>query len=81
MMNLEANVKYANGSACFKIHMENAGVYCADLFYFDGDQELSPPDKIILMRGIRGWRGSFDNAALLNNLGMIIDSYLLNVQE
>ena len=72
-MELNANVKYGNGSACFVIRKENPGIYYADLVYFDGSKKLEPPQKITLVRGIRQWTGSFDNPGLLNELGKVIE--------
>ncbi len=72
-MELNANVKYGNGCACFIIRKENPGIYYAHLIYFDGDKKLSPPQKITLVRGIRQWAGSLDKPQLLNDLGKVIE--------
>jgi hypothetical protein len=73
MMELNANVKYGSGHARFRIRKENPGVYCADLLNFDGDNRLSPPQKISLVRGFRQWAGSSEDVNLLNELGKIIE--------
>jgi len=78
MIELNANVKFGDGIACFRIQKENAGVYCADLIYFDGKKKLSPPEKITLLRGIRQWAGSYDDVELLNELGKIIEEAYYN---
>jgi hypothetical protein len=73
MMELNANVKYGNGSACYIIRKENPGIYYAHLVYFDGHQKSAPPQNITLIRGIRQWKGSLDDRELLNELGKIIE--------
>jgi len=77
-MDLNVKLKYRNGSACFNIYKESPGIYYADLVCFDGDKKLTPPQKITLIRGVRQWRGSFDDADLLNELGRIIEEACSN---
>lgn len=73
MIELNANVKYGGGTACFKVHKEGPGVYCAQLIYFDGEVTSAPPQEINLVRGIRQWTGSCNDVNLLNALGKIIE--------
>jgi len=80
-MELNANVKYGNGSACFVIRKENPGIYYAYLIYFDGDKKLAPPQNITLVRGIRQWTGSFDEPELLNDLGKVIEEAYRKMQH
>jgi len=77
-MNMKANMKYGNGTACFMISKDSPGLYHADLIYFDGDKTVSPPKKITLIRGIRQWTGSFEDVDLLNELGKVIEESYLN---
>jgi hypothetical protein len=72
-MNLEATVQYGNGRACFKIHKENPGIYYASLMYFEGSQHSSPPQEIMLVRGVRQWAGSHEDKTLLNELVKFIE--------
>lgn len=72
-MELTAQLKYRNGMACFKIYKERADIYFVDLVRFDGDKKFSPPQKIILVKGIRQWTGSYSDLSLLNELGKIIE--------
>ena len=73
IMELNANVKYGNGTACFRIRKENPGVYSADLLYFEGSKKAAPPEQITLVRGIRQWTGSSDDVDLMNKLGGAIE--------
>lgn len=75
-MELKANIKYNGHSACFFIKKDSPGVYHADLVYYDGDEESSPPKTITLIRGLRKWRGSWEDGDLLNDLGKIIEESL-----
>lgn len=72
-MDLKANVRYANGNACFEIYRDSPGVYHADLAYFDGDENVTIPKKITMVRGIRQWTGSCADIELLNQLGRVIE--------
>lgn len=75
-MELQANVKYGNGTAFYNIRKENPGIYLADLVHFEGDPQQSPPEQITLLRGMRYWTGSCDNEVLLHQIGKIIVDYL-----
>lgn len=72
-MVLDTIVKYQSGAACFRIRKKSAGVYSADLIYFDGDQKILPPQHISLLRGIPNWTGSCQDQNLLNDLGKLIE--------
>lgn len=79
IMELNANVKYGNGTACFRIRKENPGVYSADLLHFEGSKKAGPPQQITLVRGIRQWAGSSDDADLMNKLGSVIEDAYANM--
>jgi hypothetical protein len=80
-MNLKANVKYGGTHSCFMIYKDSPGVYHAHLVYFDGDQNLSPPEKITLIRGMRKWTGSCEDSTLLNELGKIIEEHFSELHD
>jgi hypothetical protein len=80
-MDLKANVNYNNSSACFLIHRDSPGVYHADLVFYDGDDKLPPPEKITLVRGVRQWRGSYEDVDLLYQLGKIIEEAYFNSSD
>lgn len=74
LVELEAKVKYKSGNACFKVEKGKEGIFTANLLAYDGDYTQSPPEGIILVRGIRYWTGSVEDEILLNELGRFIDS-------
>jgi len=74
---LEAKIKYKTGNACFKIQKDTEGIYTASLLNYDGENALSPPEGIILVRGIRYWTGSVEDEILLTELGKLIDAHWL----
>ena len=75
-MEFEANVRYGDGEACFRIFRENPGVYYAELLYVEGGVNKFPVKDLTLVRGIRHWAGSSDDSHLHNKLGKVIESFL-----
>jgi hypothetical protein len=72
-MKLEAIMKIEDAVAHFTVSHRGPGLYHAHLIRFNGNPDLAPPSRIILVRSVRQWTGSSDNQALLNNLGDVID--------
>lgn len=63
------------GSACFRIHRENEGIFTAYLISFDNDDDECPPKEITMVRSIRSWTGSSEDETLLQELGAFIDKH------
>jgi hypothetical protein len=76
-MDFEAKINYGDGEACFRVFRENPGVYYAELLYYTGIRNKRPVDELTLVRGIRYWAGSSDDALLHGSLGKVIESHLL----
>ena len=71
---LETIIKYRSSAACYRIQNESEGIFSANLLYFDGDDNLAPPEGITLVKGIRNWTGSVEDETLLSELGKFIDA-------
>lgn len=75
-MKLSVTVQYKTEVAHYSIIQEAAGVYLASLESFEGPPSEAPPTRIMLVRGIRRWIGSFEHQEILNELGHAIESNL-----
>ena len=73
-MKLDAIVKVQDNVAHFIVSPVGKGVYLAFLSGYQGAPELSPPEEIVLVRGLRHWTGSCDNHDLISELGDVIDA-------
>jgi hypothetical protein len=80
-MEIAASFDYKGALAHFKIRKENSGIYYADLIRYEGAPCNAPPEKIIIIRGIRQWTGSYNDDYLLSRLGEIIEQNILNFAE
>ena len=78
-MNICASLPFRNALAHFTITQEEDGVYLAQLQHYGGFPEEAPPSKILLIRGIRRWIGSFDDQEVLDALGRIAVTLDTNV--
>jgi hypothetical protein len=72
-MKVEAIVRINGDVAHFDVSPLARGVYFANLVRFEGRPEQTPPEEIILVRGLHNWRGSCDRAELVYELGEVID--------
>jgi len=73
-MKLDAIVKVQENVAHFTVSPLGRGVYLAFLTGYQGAPEQSPPEEIVLVRGLRHWTGSCDHTDLVNELGEVIDA-------
>lgn len=73
---MKVTVLYKGAPANFAIRRESPGIYYADLMLYEGDQKKSPPEQIMLMRGVRYWAGSHDDKLLLSELGEKIEAIM-----
>lgn len=73
-MKLDAIVKIYDNVAHFTVSPAGRGVYIAFLSGYQGSPEQSPPEEIVLVRGLRHWAGSCDNPDLIRELGEVIDA-------
>lgn len=70
----EAVVSYGEHFAVYQLSSEQEGVYYARLIRFYGSPEASPPNEILLVKGVRKWIGSIKTPELLNALGEVIEA-------
>ena len=77
-MEIAASFNYKGALAHFKIRKENSGIFYADLFRYEGEPSNAPPEKLIIIRGIRQWTGSYNDDYLLSRLGEIIERNISN---
>lgn len=75
-MTLNSKIRYKGALACFEIQRDAPGIYSADLLYYEGRKDQSPPGKITLIRGLYHWTGSVEDKRLLDELGTTIRTYL-----
>lgn len=73
-MEMKAVVQYLGNWAHYAITPESDGIYNAQLTRYDGPEVVTPPEKILLVRGPRQWVGSHDERILLDELGWSIDA-------
>jgi hypothetical protein len=72
-MEIKAIVPFDGGVAHYLISPEGSGVYQARLLEFQGEAPGMPPSELVLVKGYRQWRGSYDRQDLLNGIGDAID--------
>jgi hypothetical protein len=86
-MKLSVTVQYKNEPAHYSVMQEAAGVYLASLEQYEGPLTEAPPTRIMLVKGIRRWAGSFEHQEVLDKLGRAIELnfnleyYKNNLQE
>lgn len=73
-MKLDAIIKVQDNVAHFTVSPAGKGVYLAFLSSYQGAPEQSPPEEIVLVRGLRHWTGSCDRPDLIRELGDVIDA-------
>lgn len=59
--------------AHYSVITETEGVCHARLVSFDGPVADTPPDSVILIRGVRRWTGSYSDPQLVELLGRALD--------
>jgi hypothetical protein len=72
-MKLSVTVQYKNEAAHYSIIQEAAGVFLASLERYKGPLAEAPPTRIMLVKGIRRWTGSFEHQEILDKLGHAIE--------
>ena len=72
-MEMKAVVQYLGDWAHYTITPESSGIYLARLIRYEGANGITPPEDIVLVRGVRKWVGSYNERSLLNDLGRSID--------
>jgi hypothetical protein len=73
-MHLDITVPYQNAVACYAILKEAEGIYLAVLQHYEGAAEQAPPERVVLIKGIRKWTGSFDQPELIQKIGKAIEA-------
>lgn len=71
-MEIKAMVKYRGRFAEYRIGQESEGIYFASMVHYEGGT-VTPPDQLLLTRGVRHWKGSSDEQPLIDELGEVID--------
>ncbi|HEX6333959.1 MAG TPA: hypothetical protein VFZ78_07015 [Flavisolibacter sp.] len=74
IMELKAVVAYDGGVAHYSVSPESTGLYQARLEKYEGSGDRTPPEELILVRGVRHWSGSTEQQVLLDELGRAIES-------
>ena len=75
-MKLSITVQYKTDLAHYSVIQEAAGVYLASLESYEGPLSEAPPSRIMLVKSIRRWTGSFEHQEILDKLGRAIESSL-----
>lgn len=75
-MELTVPVPYEGALAYYDILQESEGIFLAILDTYEGELSLSPPARIVLIRGVRRWTGSFTHQPVLDELGRAIEARL-----
>ena len=73
-MELSAVVKHQGALAYYTVSTENQDIYHARLVRYYGSPESAPPDRLLLVKGVRRWLGSCEKQELLDEIGHIIES-------
>lgn len=73
-MEWKAVVRFLGDQAHYKIITDRSGVYHARLLKYEGPSGITPPEDIVLVKGIRRWNGSYDIQEFVDELGRVIDS-------
>lgn len=73
-MHSDITVPFRNASAHYSVLKEAEGIYLAVLQHYEGELEESPPLRIVLIKGIRNWTGSFVHPEFINALGRAIEA-------
>lgn len=72
-MHLDIAVPFQNALAHYSVLRESEGIYLAVLQHFEGPKSQAPPLRIVLIKSIRNWTGSFDHSEFVNQLGRAIE--------
>jgi hypothetical protein len=65
---------HKGGLAHYKVVPDKiAGAYKAYLERYDGKQRNTPPQLIILVRGMKAWSASVEDQVLVSGIGTVID--------
>ena len=75
-MHFNIVVLFQNALAHYSVIREAEGIYLAILERYEGDIAQSPPARIVLIKGMRRWTGSFEHPELLNKIGRAIEATL-----
>jgi hypothetical protein len=73
-MELSAVVKHQGALAYYTVLPENQGIYHARLVRYYGSPDSAPPERLLLVKGVRRWLGSCERQDLLDDIGHIIES-------
>lgn len=73
-MRLNATIRHKRSVCVFEIKREAPGIYLAHLVCSE-DENTQFPGNITLIRGIRNWKGSIEDATVLFQLGFAIENY------
>jgi hypothetical protein len=72
-MHLDITVPYRNARAHYSVLKESEGIYLAILQQYEGDKEEAPPLRIVLLKSIRNWTGSFEHPEFVKLIGKAIE--------
>ena len=73
-MEWKAVVRFLGDPAHYKIITDRSGIYYARLLKYEGPSGITPPEDVVLVKGVRRWNGSYDVQELIDELGRAIDS-------
>lgn len=72
-MEWKAVVRFLGDPAHYKIVADRSGVYYARLLKYEGASGVTPPEDIVLVKGVRRWNGSYEIQEFIDELGRAID--------
>jgi hypothetical protein len=73
-MEWKAVVRFLGDPAHYKIQTDRTGIYHARLLKYEGATGVTPPEDIVLVKGVRRWNGSDDFQELIDELGRAIET-------
>lgn len=66
-------VMYKGEPAHYSITSEKRGIFNARLLKYEGKNAETPPESILIVRGIRHWTGSYNEPHVIEELGRAIE--------
>lgn len=73
-MEMTIVLRYLGYPARYTISRESSGIYHAHLKAYEGPDGITPPKSLTLVRGVRGWIGSYNEPWFVAELGRALET-------
>jgi hypothetical protein len=73
-MEWKAVVRFLGDPTHYNIELDRAGIYHARLLKYEGFPGKTPPQEVLLVKGVRRWNGSYEVQELIDELGRAIET-------